>query len=91
MIRRPPTLIPMTDSDVQDVRDIAARQKAELAHNKDMAEKMKKLADNPEMQKEDYLMIEQLKQAKQKEKEKRLGPTSTQEKHVCRLEDTPRL
>lgn len=30
MIRRDPTLIPMTDNDVQDVRDmLAARQKAQ--------------------------------------------------------------
>jgi len=63
----------MTDNDVQDVRDIIAKQRAELALNKDLAEKMKKLADTPDVQNEDYLLIEQLKQAKQAEKEKRLG------------------
>ncbi|KAI0374071.1 hypothetical protein BV20DRAFT_962031 [Pilatotrama ljubarskyi] len=31
MIRRPPTQIPMTDMDVQQVRDALARQKAEPA------------------------------------------------------------
>ncbi|KAI0630330.1 hypothetical protein C8Q77DRAFT_1160676 [Trametes polyzona] len=31
MIRRPPTQIPMTDMDVQQVRDAIARQKAEAA------------------------------------------------------------
>ncbi|KAI0645670.1 hypothetical protein C8Q79DRAFT_707077 [Trametes meyenii] len=31
MIRRPPTQIPMTDMDVQQVRDALARQKAEAA------------------------------------------------------------
>ena len=29
MIRRNPTLIPMSDADVQDVRDMVAREKAE--------------------------------------------------------------
>ncbi|KAL0068817.1 hypothetical protein AAF712_004147 [Marasmius tenuissimus] len=69
----------MTDNDVQDVRDMVAKQRAELALNKDMAEKMKKLADTPEVQSEDYLLIEQLKQAKQAEREKRLGIQSFQE------------
>ncbi|TFY58133.1 hypothetical protein EVG20_g8269 [Dentipellis fragilis] len=29
MIRRNPTLIPMTDADVQEIRDLVARRKAE--------------------------------------------------------------
>jgi hypothetical protein len=33
MIRRVPTLIQMTDTDVQDVRDMMAQQKAELANS----------------------------------------------------------
>jgi hypothetical protein len=38
MIRRDPTLIPMTDNDVQDIRDmIAARQKEEALKKADAA------------------------------------------------------
>ncbi|KAG7098756.1 hypothetical protein E1B28_000665 [Marasmius oreades] len=75
MIRRPPTLIPMTDNDVQDVRDMVAQQRAEVAYEKEMAEKLKKLADTPEVQPDDFAMLEQLKQVRDKqiEKEKRLG------------------
>ncbi|KAF9263324.1 hypothetical protein L218DRAFT_959342, partial [Marasmius fiardii PR-910] len=65
----------MTDNDVQDVRDMVAQQRAEAAYEKEMAEKLKKLADTADMQPEDFAMLEQLKQVqdKQTEKEKRLG------------------
>ncbi|ESK96570.1 hypothetical protein Moror_6790 [Moniliophthora roreri MCA 2997] len=84
MIRRTPTIIPMTDNDVQDVRDMVAQQKAEIAHEKEMAEKMKKLADVPDMQSEDFSMLEEMKQAKakQQEKERRLGI------QTCKKDDT---
>uniref|UniRef100_A0A0W0FHA8 Uncharacterized protein n=1 Tax=Moniliophthora roreri TaxID=221103 RepID=A0A0W0FHA8_MONRR len=74
----------MTDNDVQDVRDMVAQQKAEIAHEKEMAEKMKKLADVPDMQSEDFSMVEEMKQAKakQQEKERRLGI------QTCKKDDT---
>jgi hypothetical protein len=46
MIRREPTLIPMTDEDVQDVRAVVAKQK---------------LADTPSLTKEDVEMFDSLK------------------------------
>ncbi|KAF8973113.1 hypothetical protein BDZ97DRAFT_653973 [Flammula alnicola] len=75
MIRRNPTLIPMTDLDVQDVRDMVAKQKAELQNHQQLMVKMKRLADNPNMTKEDMEMFEQMKAsiAARNEKAKRLG------------------
>lgn len=54
---------------------MVAQQKAEAAYEKEMAEKLKKLADTTDMQQEDYAMLEQLKQVRDKQirKEKRLG------------------
>ncbi|KAJ7178367.1 hypothetical protein C8R43DRAFT_973112 [Mycena crocata] len=57
MIRRNPTLISMSDLDVQDVRDVIAKQKTDTA----LLQKMKRMADNPDMEKEDLEMLEQLK------------------------------
>jgi len=74
MIRRNPTLIPMTDMDVQDVRDMVAKQKAGLQSHQQLMVKMKRLADNPSMSKEDMEMFEQMKEAMARsEKAKRLG------------------
>jgi hypothetical protein len=54
MIRRNPTLIPMNDSDVEDVRAMVAKQKAEaerkhraMARMKEMAERPTEVADEP--------------------------------------------
>jgi predicted Zn-dependent protease len=46
MIRRNPTLIPMSDLDVQDVRDLVAQQKADTlhAHHKAASAKAKRMA-----------------------------------------------
>jgi len=74
MIRRAPTLIPMGDFDVQDVRDILAKQKAEAAQHQQLMLKIKRIAENPNMEKEDYEVMEQLKAAAaRQEKAKRLG------------------
>ncbi|KAJ6625452.1 hypothetical protein B0H10DRAFT_2211784 [Mycena sp. CBHHK59/15] len=68
MIRRNPTLISMSDLDVQDVRDAIAKQKADSA----LMLKMKRMAENPAIDKEDMEMLDQLK-ARYGDKEKRLG------------------
>lgn len=74
MIRREPTLIPMTDSDVQDVRDKVAKQKAEMASHQALISKMKRLADNPNMTNEDREVYEQMKKSlNERNKAKRLG------------------
>ncbi|KAJ7287832.1 hypothetical protein C8J57DRAFT_1048406 [Mycena rebaudengoi] len=70
MIRRTPTLISMSDLDVQDVRDVVAKQRADNT----LMLKMKRMAENPSMEKEDMEMLEQLK-ARYSDKEKRLGMT----------------
>ncbi|KAJ7859730.1 hypothetical protein B0H13DRAFT_1639911 [Mycena leptocephala] len=44
MIRRSPTLISMSDLDVQEVRDVIAKQKTDSA----LMLKMKRMAENPQ-------------------------------------------
>lgn len=74
MIRRNPTLIPMSDLDVQDIRDLVNKQKAEAMQAQLLVQKMKRIAENPTMQKEDVEMIEQLKAATlRQERARRLG------------------
>jgi len=73
MIRRNPTLIPMSDSDVQDIRDIVARQKAEAYALQQAILRMKKIAEKP-LDEEDIQMLLQLKNTTTaREKEMRLG------------------
>ncbi|KAG8213564.1 hypothetical protein J3R82DRAFT_10219 [Butyriboletus roseoflavus] len=45
MIRRPPTMIPMTDEDIQDVRALVAQQKAGHETRQKVLLRMKKLAE----------------------------------------------
>jgi len=46
MIRRPPTMIPMTDADIQDVRALVVQQKAAYeTRQKVFLKTMKKLPD----------------------------------------------
>ncbi|KAJ6499057.1 hypothetical protein C8R45DRAFT_102474 [Mycena sanguinolenta] len=66
MIRRTPTLISMSDLDVQDVRDVVAKQKTDSA----LMLKMKRMAENPAMDNEDMEMLDQLK-ARYGDREKR--------------------
>ena len=74
MIRRNPTLIPMSDFDVQDVRDMLMKLKSDAQHHQQLLLKMKRLAENPNMEKEDLEMMEQLKVATARyEKARRLG------------------
>ncbi|KAG6831686.1 hypothetical protein H0H92_008329 [Tricholoma furcatifolium] len=74
MIRRTPTLIPLGDFDVQDARDMLANQKAEAAQHEQFAAKLKRIAQNPGMEKEDYEVMDYLKlAAARQEKAKRLG------------------
>ncbi|KAG5654402.1 hypothetical protein H0H81_003226 [Sphagnurus paluster] len=65
----------MGDFDVQDVRDMVAKQKAEIAQQTQLMAKIKRIAANPNMEKEDYEVMEQLKavSARNAEKARRLG------------------
>ncbi|KAG1715746.1 hypothetical protein ID866_1414 [Astraeus odoratus] len=47
MLRRPPTMIPMSDSDVQEIRELVAQQKAQYEHKQKTLLQMKKIADRP--------------------------------------------
>lgn len=78
MIRRNPTLIPMTDSDVQDVREMVAQQKEEEQKQQALVAQIKKLAEDTELSSEDSEMQEELKAAHAKhdakaEQRRRLG------------------
>jgi hypothetical protein len=74
MIRRNPTLIPMSDYDVQDIRDMLAKQKGDALQQQQLLLRMKRIAENPTMQKEDLEIMEQFKAAAARyEKAKRLG------------------
>jgi len=74
MIRRNPTLIPLGDFDVQDARDMLAKQKADAAQQQQFVLKIKRIAENPRMEREDFEVMEQLKvAAARQEKAKRLG------------------
>ncbi|KAJ7772543.1 hypothetical protein DFH07DRAFT_953009 [Mycena maculata] len=71
MIRRNPTLIAMSDLDVQDVRDVITKQKTDAT----LMMKMKRMAENPTMEKEDMDMLDQLK-ARYGDREKFTGPSA---------------
>lgn len=74
MIRRNPTLIHMSDQDVQDVRDMVTKQRSDLQNQQQLMAKIKRLAENPNMSKEDIEMLERLKDVMARsEKAKRLG------------------
>ncbi|KDR75202.1 hypothetical protein GALMADRAFT_140734 [Galerina marginata CBS 339.88] len=64
----------MTDLDVQDVRDMVTKQKQDAHNHQQLMLKMKRLAENPGMTKEDQEMIDQMKEVlSRNEKAKRLG------------------
>lgn len=64
----------MSDYDVQDIRDMLAKQKGEALQQQQLLLRMKRLAENPTMQKEDLEIMEQFKAAAARYgKAKRLG------------------
>ncbi|KAG6833528.1 hypothetical protein H0H87_005179 [Tephrocybe sp. NHM501043] len=64
----------MNDFDVQDIRDELAKQRAEVAQHQQLMLKMKRIAQNPTMEKEDYEMLDYLRVAASRtEKAKRMG------------------
>lgn len=81
MIRRNPTLIPLSDLEIQDVRDMYNKQKMEREKQEELLRKVKMVSQNPELLKEDPQMLDNLtkgmavtlKDKKQEDKAKRLG------------------
>ncbi|KJA20715.1 hypothetical protein HYPSUDRAFT_42779 [Hypholoma sublateritium FD-334 SS-4] len=83
MIRRTPTMIPMTDLDVQDVRDMVTKQKMEAQKTHSLMLKLKRMSENPNMTEEDKQMFMDITSglsALKDNKAKRLGlePESSQ-------------
>lgn len=81
MIRRDPTLIPVSDLEIQDIRELYNKQKADREKQDELLRKIKIFSQNPELLKDDPQMLEYLnkltsgkqKEKKQEEKSKRLG------------------
>ncbi|KAF8124943.1 hypothetical protein EV363DRAFT_1270764 [Boletus edulis] len=78
MIRRPPTMISMTDADIQDVRDLVAQQKAAHETRQKVLLKMKKLSDASDPVAEDSTTATLFRQLTDKvreydERHKRMG------------------
>ncbi|KAF8639496.1 hypothetical protein AX17_001401 [Amanita inopinata Kibby_2008] len=75
MIRRSPTLIQISDLDVQDIRDIVAQQRTDAALHRQALADAGHATENPSLTKVDMDMLERYKaaEAKQQEKNRRLG------------------
>lgn len=56
MIRRNPTLIPMTDSDVQDIRDMVAKGKAEEQNKQNIIATLTRLTQTHGISRDDRNM-----------------------------------
>ncbi|KAF8839470.1 hypothetical protein BDN67DRAFT_953361 [Paxillus ammoniavirescens] len=78
MIRRPPTMIPMTDADVQDIRLLVAHQKAQYDQKQKTLLHMQKLAERPVLAEDDPAARAFLRQMAERarereERDRRLG------------------
>ncbi|KAH7929836.1 hypothetical protein BV22DRAFT_1029015 [Leucogyrophana mollusca] len=76
MIRRTPTMIPMSDSDVQDIRTLVAEQNARYEKKQKTLLQLKKVAERPphEDDLQSLMLIKQLESEHvREEKHKRLG------------------
>ncbi|KAF9231456.1 hypothetical protein BU15DRAFT_56107 [Melanogaster broomeanus] len=82
MLRRPPTMIPMSDADVQDIRELVAHQKSQYDQKQKTLLHMKKIAERP-FAEDDPAAMAFLKQMsdrarEREERNKRLGITPGQ-------------
>jgi len=74
MIRREPTMIPMSDSDVQDVRDLVATQTVENERKQQIMNQMRIMAERPLTDEEIPILMQVARQEKDRlERERRLG------------------
>ena len=91
MLRRPPTMIPMNDSDVQEIRELVAQQKAQFEQKQRTLLQMKKIAERPftadDPQAAAFLkMMAERAKARERDKEernKRLGIPPGQSSSSC--------
>jgi len=76
MIRRNPTLILMNDNDVQDIR--VNKEQIDPSGDQNLAMKMKRMADNPNLTSEDFQMLESMRLWKEREEhEIKVKPSET--------------
>lgn len=61
MIRRQPTLIHMSDTDVQEIRDVVEKERADEIKQQNTLQKLKQMAENPSIQKEDLEFMEKMR------------------------------
>ncbi|KAK2464244.1 hypothetical protein APHAL10511_003701 [Amanita phalloides] len=75
MIRRSPTLIQMSDLDVQDIRDMVAQQREDALHQQQALAEVRRAAEAPAAEKLHVDLLEKHKAAevKQQERNRRLG------------------
>lgn len=72
MIRRDPTLIQMTDSDVQDIRDLVNKEKLENITSQQTYHKLQQMAATDSIQREDLEFIKSIR-TKMQQRDTRLG------------------
>ena len=75
MIRRNPTLIQMSDLDVQDIRDMVAQQREDALRQQEALAEVRRAAENLPTEKTPADLLEKYKvaEAKQHERNRRLG------------------
>jgi len=91
MLRRSPTMIPMNDSDVQEIRELVAQQKAQFEQKQRTLFRMKKFAEHQfsdeDPQAAAFLnMVSERTKARERDKEernKRLGIPPGQSSSSC--------
>jgi hypothetical protein len=87
MIRRSPTVIPMTDIDVQDVRDLVEKQRADAHKRQQVLQSMQRVVEQDGALDEDSvaLLISMKaalnKEKEEKERQRRLGMAGPAGKH----------
>jgi len=76
-------MIPMSDSDVQDVRDVVATQTAEYERKQQLLHQMKILTERPMADEEVPILMHVARQEKDRlERERRLGIEPVGQTHV---------
>jgi hypothetical protein len=73
MIRRTPTMIPMSDSDVQEIRDRVAEQKAQFEAKQKKLTALKKGIEEGKLNEHNIPALKQLVATARDERHKRLG------------------
>jgi len=73
MIRRTPTMIPMSDDDVQEIRERVAEQKAQFEAKQKKMSALKKAVDEHNLNEHNMPMLKNILATTRDERHKRLG------------------